>query len=74
MTDHGLVVALDVNGKNAFKFWGKQWIKMLEALYDGCTTGIYGTEGRLIGGTSPEGVAFRTRLRLEIEKLMTSLV
>ena len=63
-------VALDVNGAIAFDIWGRQWTKLLAVLYDGCTVGLYGRKDHLIGGKSPEGIAARVRLQLEIEKLM----
>ena len=46
-----------------------QWNKLLAAMYEGVTTGVHGTK-ELIGGTTPEGIAPRARLQLEIEKLM----
>ena len=64
------IVALDVNGTRAFEIWGQQWVKLLSTLYQGCTAGLNGKAERLLGGKSPEGVAARVRVQLEIEKLM----
>lgn len=64
------LVALDVNGVNAKSIYGAQWMKMLEVLYEGSTTGLFGQPGKLIGGDTPEGKAARTRLQLEIERII----
>ena len=64
-------VALDVNGLNAKRVWGAQWVKMLELLYEGVTVGIHGTPGRLVGGSSPEGTAARVRVHSKIEWIMS---
>ena len=61
-----------MNGLNAKAIWGAQWVKLLEVLYEGVTVGIFNTPGRLIGGTVPEGIAARTRVQLEIERIMSS--
>ena len=66
-----LVAALDVNGPVAMEIWGGQWLKLLALLYEGCTVGIFGQKGRLVGGKSPEGVASRVRVQVDIEKLMS---
>ncbi len=63
-------VGLDVNGAMARDVWGGQWLKLMGILYEGATTGLYGSEGRLIGGKSPEGIAARVRVQLEIERLL----
>ncbi|THG95195.1 hypothetical protein EW026_g6411 [Hermanssonia centrifuga] len=65
-----LYVGLDVNGAMARDVWGGQWLKLMGILYEGATTGLYGSEGRLIGGKSPEGIAARVRVQLEIERLL----
>lgn len=65
-------MALDVNGMNAKLTWGAQWIKLLEVLYEGVTTGLFGKPGKLIGGDTAEGVAARVRVQLEIERIMTT--
>ena len=55
----------------AKEIWGVQWVKMLEVLYEGVTEGINGQKDRLIGGQSPEGIAARVRVQLEIERIMS---
>ena len=45
-------------------------MKLLSVLYEGATTGLFGEEGRLIGGKSAEGIAARVRVQLEIERIM----
>lgn len=40
---------------------------MLELIYEGVTVGFGG--GKFIGGSSPEGVASRVRVQLEIERI-----
>ncbi|KAI0315080.1 GLE1-like protein-domain-containing protein [Amylostereum chailletii] len=62
-----LSVALDVGGAEAKYVWGKQWVKMLELLYDAVTG-----EEKKIGGTTSEGHATRVRLQLEIERAMVA--
>lgn len=62
--------ALDVAGAAARDIWGVQWIKLLGVLYEGVTTGLFGQEGRLIGGKTAEGTAARVRVQLEIERIM----
>ena len=66
-----MVVALDVYGAKARGVWGAQWVKLLEVLYEGVTTGLFGEQGKLIGGDSPEGIAAHVRVQLEIERIMT---
>ena len=53
------------------EIWGGQWLKLLALLYEGCTVGIFGQKDRLVGGKSPEGVASRVRVQVDIEKLMS---
>lgn len=65
-------VALDVFGSKAREIWGTQWVKVLEILYDGVIEGINGQKDRLIGGQSPEGIAARVRVQLEIERIMSA--
>ncbi|KAG1786952.1 GLE1-like protein-domain-containing protein [Suillus plorans] len=65
-----LHAALDVGGMEAKFIWGNQWVKMLELLYEGATTGIGGVAGKLLGGQTPEGKAARVRVRLQIERIM----
>ncbi|CCM04763.1 uncharacterized protein FIBRA_06953 [Fibroporia radiculosa] len=67
-----LHVALDVGGLEARDIWGQQWIKLLERLYECTTTGIPGTNGRLLGGSSPEGTSARVRVQIEIERILSA--
>ncbi|KAG6335051.1 hypothetical protein ID866_4029 [Astraeus odoratus] len=77
-----LHVALDVAGLEARHIWGKQWIKLLELLYEISTVGIdSGTNAagsgkdhrRILGGQTPEGKSARVRVQLEIERIMQAL-
>ncbi|PCH39144.1 hypothetical protein WOLCODRAFT_129083 [Wolfiporia cocos MD-104 SS10] len=61
--------ALDVGGAAALSAFGPQWLKVLEQLYEGVTTGLPGT-GELIGGKSPAGTAARVRVQLEVERIV----
>lgn len=65
-----LHAALDVGGVEAKFIWGNQWVKMLELLYEGTTTGIGGVADKLVGGKTPEGKAARVRVQLQIERIM----
>ncbi|KAI8970573.1 GLE1-like protein-domain-containing protein [Trametes punicea] len=65
-----LYTALDVGGLLAREVWGQQWVRLLALLYEGVTVGYHGLQGRLIGGQSPEGIAARVRVQLEIERIM----
>ncbi|KAG0702653.1 GLE1-like protein-domain-containing protein [Suillus ampliporus] len=65
-----LHAALDVGGMEAKFIWGNQWVKILELLYEGATTGIGGAAGKLVGGQTPEGKAARVRVQLQIERIM----
>ncbi|KAG2360566.1 GLE1-like protein-domain-containing protein [Suillus spraguei] len=65
-----LYAALDVGGMEAKFIWGNQWVKMLELLYEGATTGIGGVAGKLVGGQTPEGKAARVRVQLQIERIV----
>lgn len=56
----------------ACEVWGQQWIRLLALLYEGVTVGYHGVEGQLIGGKSPEGIAARVRVQLEIERILSS--
>lgn len=70
-----LIAALDVCGTQALNIWGQQWVKLLGVLYDGVTNGLPGSTAekpRLIGGVSGEGTAARTRVQLDIERIMGS--
>ncbi|TCD65555.1 hypothetical protein EIP91_002519 [Steccherinum ochraceum] len=66
-----LFVALEVGGAQARHTWGAQWVKLLGMLYAGAIEGIKGSKEHLIGGSSPEGIAARTRVQLEIERIMS---
>ncbi|KAI0090645.1 GLE1-like protein-domain-containing protein [Irpex rosettiformis] len=68
-----IFTALDVAGASAREIWGAQWVKLLSVLYEGATTGLFGEQGRLIGGKSAEGIAARVRVQLEIERIMGTL-
>jgi nucleoporin GLE1 len=63
-----VTVALDVIGKDAKAIWGYQFVKLLALIYEGTTSGL--GNGKLIGGASPEGIAARGRVQLEIEAIM----
>lgn len=67
-----MAAGLDVGGVEARDIWGQQWIKLLSLLYEGVTTGLKGSNQRLIGGQTPEGIAARVRVQLEIERIMSS--
>lgn len=63
-----LAAALDVLGSHALEVWGQQWVKMLELVYQGATIGF--AEGRLLGGPTGVGTSARTRVRIEVERIM----
>ncbi|GLB40961.1 putative GLE1-like protein [Lyophyllum shimeji] len=63
-----MYTALDVMGSQARMIWGHQWNKMLELMYEGVTAGYGG--GKIIGGTSGEGIAARVRVQLEVERIL----
>ncbi|KAJ7069482.1 GLE1-like protein-domain-containing protein [Mycena amicta] len=63
-----MYTALDVVGSHALQVWGHQWVKMLELVYSGATIGF--ADKKLVGGPSPEGIAARSRLKMEIERIM----
>ncbi|KAK7048672.1 GLE1-like protein-domain-containing protein [Favolaschia claudopus] len=63
-----IYTGLDVLGSHALEVWGQQWVKMLELIYGGVTVGF--AEGRFIGGTSPPGVSARSRVQIEVERIM----
>ncbi|KAI0659174.1 GLE1-like protein-domain-containing protein [Cubamyces menziesii] len=67
-----LYTALDVGGLLAREVWGQQWVRLLALMYEGVTVGYHGQQGRLIGGKSPEGIAARVRVQLEIERIMSA--
>jgi len=64
-----IYTALDVLGSHALEVWGHQWVKMLELIYAGVTVGF--AEGRFIGGTTAVGTSARTRVQIEVERIMT---
>ncbi|TRM58987.1 GLE1-like protein-domain-containing protein [Schizophyllum amplum] len=59
---------LEIFGSDARKIWGKQWTKVLALIYDLVKNGL--GDGKVFGGTSPEGVASRMRVQLEIDSIM----
>ncbi|KAF9235475.1 GLE1-like protein-domain-containing protein [Melanogaster broomeanus] len=65
-----LHTALDVGGMEAKNIWGAQWIKLLELLYEAATEGIGGSDGKPLGGQTPEGKAACVRVQLEIENII----
>ncbi|TBU55523.1 GLE1-like protein-domain-containing protein [Dichomitus squalens] len=67
-----MFTALDIGGLHACAVWGSQWTRLLALLFEGVTVGYHGLEGRLIGGKAPEGNASRTRLQLEVERIMAA--
>ncbi|KAF8548731.1 hypothetical protein OG21DRAFT_1516002 [Imleria badia] len=67
-----LYAALDVGGMEAKYIWGKQWVKLLELLYEAATVGIGGKSDTLLGGQTPEGKAACVRVQLEIENIVRS--
>ncbi|KAI9566072.1 GLE1-like protein-domain-containing protein [Boletus coccyginus] len=67
-----LYTALDVGGMEAKHIWGKQWVKLLELLYEAATVGIGGKSDTVLGGQSPEGKAASVRVQLEIENIVRS--
>ena len=68
VTEHATIAALDVLGSDALRIWGHQWVKILELVYTGSTAGF--VANKLIGGPSPEGIAARSRLKLEVERIL----
>ncbi|KAJ7701459.1 GLE1-like protein-domain-containing protein [Mycena rosella] len=65
-----IYTALDVLGSHALEVWGHQWVKMLELVYQGVTVGF--AEGRFIGGTTAVGMSARTRVQMEVERIMAA--
>lgn len=63
--------ALEVIGTEAADIWGVQWIKILQLIYEGTSTGVFGQAGRLLGGDSPEGKAAKARVQMEIERIVS---
>ncbi|KAJ8073903.1 Nuclear pore complex nucleoporin component [Marasmius tenuissimus] len=64
-----LHVALETLGADARQIWGAQFVKLLSLLYEGATKGL--GNGKLMGGETPSGIAARSRVRFEIENIMT---
>ncbi|CAK5283953.1 unnamed protein product [Mycena citricolor] len=62
---------LDVMGLDALQVWGQQWAKMLQLIYQGITEGY--APGKLIGGTSPLGIAARSRVQSEVERIVAGI-
>ncbi|KAJ6584031.1 GLE1-like protein-domain-containing protein [Mycena vulgaris] len=63
-----IYTGLDVLGSHALEVWGHQWVKMLELVYQGATVGF--AEGRFIGGTTAAGTSARSRVQMEVERIM----
>ncbi|KAG6918020.1 hypothetical protein DXG01_016872 [Tephrocybe rancida] len=63
-----IYTALDVMDVDGRKIWGHQYNKLLELIYEGVTTGY--EPGKLIGGTSSEAVAARSRVQMVIESVL----
>ncbi|KAG6900452.1 hypothetical protein C0993_010499 [Termitomyces sp. T159_Od127] len=61
--------ALDVMDIDGRKIWGRQYNKLLEIIYEGVTTGY--EPGKLIGGTSPEAVSARSRVKMTVERVVS---
>ena len=61
-----LPVGLEEGGAHAKAIWGKQFIKLLQLVYD-C---LQSEERHRIGGTEVLAQASRARCILEIEKIM----
>ena len=59
-----------MGGMEAKNIWGKQWVKLLELLYESATVGIGGKSDTLLGGQTPEGKAACVRVQLEIEIIL----
>ncbi|KAE9399596.1 hypothetical protein BT96DRAFT_939277 [Gymnopus androsaceus JB14] len=66
-----LFIALEVLGADALQIWGYQFVKMLHLIYDGATDGL--GDGKLLGGSSPDGIAARARVKLEVESIMSGV-
>lgn len=62
------VVALDEGGLHAKAIWGKQFIKMLQYIYEG----VQGPSKERFGGTDVLAQASRARCQLEVEKIMSA--
>ena len=60
------LVALDVGGARAKELWGKQFVKMLQVIYEN----VQGEGRERIGGSEVTAQASRARCQLEIEKIM----
>ncbi|TEB30878.1 hypothetical protein FA13DRAFT_1733293 [Coprinellus micaceus] len=66
-----IYTALEVIGMEAADIWGVQWIKILQLIYEGTSTGVFGQAGKLLGGDSPEGKAAKARIQMEIERIVS---
>ncbi|KAF9255264.1 hypothetical protein L218DRAFT_1036289 [Marasmius fiardii PR-910] len=64
-----LYVALETLGADAKQTWGGQFVKLIALMYEGASKGL--GNGKLLGGESPEGIAARSRVSLEIETIMS---
>lgn len=61
-----------MGGMEAKHIWGKQWVKLLELLYEAATVGVGGKSDTPLGGQTPEGKAACVRVQLEIENIVRS--
>lgn len=61
--------ALDVMDIDGRKIWGRQYNKLLQIIYEGVTMGY--EPGKLIGGTSPEAVSARSRVKMTVERVLS---
>lgn len=60
-------MALDETGSKAKSIWGKQFIKMLQVIYEG----VQGDGKEMFGGSDVLAQASRARCQLEVEKIMS---
>jgi len=56
-------------GMTAKRIWGKQFVKMVEMIYEGTKRGY--EPNKFIGGDTSEGKAARVRLQTIIEEIMS---
>ena len=70
LVDSFHVAALDVAGLEACQIWGKQWIKLLELLYE---AGIVGVDSKIAVGTSTPGAKAGGNANEEAQKRLRLL-
>ena len=61
------LVALDEGGVHAKVIWGKQFVKILQLIYEG----VQGEQKARFGGSEVLAQASRARCQLEVEKIMS---